>query len=67
MSLYPERLCLLLDLGMGTTLAVFHSLGNLPLEIERLNRCVNEGAILLAVSLSIRAEMLSGPFAFQCL
>ena len=64
-GLYPDGLCLLLlDFGIGTTLAVFHSLGSSPLVIDRLNKHVNEGAILLGVSLSIRAEMLSSSFAF---
>ena len=40
---------------------------SIALEVDawQLNKHVNEGTILLAVFLSIRAEMLSGPFAFQ--
>ena len=50
---------------MGTTLAIFQSLGNIPVVIDKLNKRVREGVILLAVSLSILTEMLSGPLAFS--
>ena len=65
MGLYPDGCFLLLFLGMGTTLAIFQSLGNIPVVIDKLNKRVKEGVILLAVSLSILTEMLSGPLAFS--
>ena len=52
------------DLGMGDTRAVSHSSGNSPSVMDILNRCVTMGVMLKAVSLSILAEMSSGPFAF---
>ena len=45
--------------------AFFHMCGKWPLEIERLNNFVNEGTILVAVPLSIRANMLSGLVALD--
>ena len=39
----------------------FQPVGIRPLWRERLNRVVTDGAILLAVDLSMRAEILSGP------
>ena len=65
MGLYPDGWFLLLFLGMGTALAIFQSLGNIPVVIDKLNKRVREGAILLMVSLSILTEMLSGPLAFS--
>ena len=43
--------------------AVFHSLGNLPFDNERVNNLASGSAMLSAVALSINAEMLSGPLA----
>ena len=65
MGLYPDGCFLLQFLGMGTTLAIFQSLGNIPVVIDKLNKRVREGVILLAVSLSILTEMLSGPLRIQ--
>ncbi len=47
--------------GIGTTLDIFHAAGNWPVVIERLNSLQSEGAILVAVALSILADMPSGP------
>jgi len=44
--------------GIDTIIDCF---GLRPLWRERLNRVVTDGAILLAVDLSMRAEILSGP------
>ena len=43
--------------------AVFHSLGNLPFDNERVNNLASGSAMLSTVALSINAEMLSGPLA----
>ncbi len=64
-GLYPDGLCLAVDLGIGTTLADFYSLGKWPLMIDRLKRLVNERAILSEVAFSMRAEIPSGPVAFD--
>ena len=45
----------------------FQSVGKQPLFKDRLNTFVTDGAILVAVSLSILAEIPSGPFAFDTL
>ena len=57
-----EGLCISVDLGIGITLALFHKFGNFP-EVIDLNSLAIDGAIDLAVSFSIRDEMLSDPFA----
>ena len=41
---------------------VFHILGNLPEVSERVKSLASDGAMLLAVALSIKAEIPSGPF-----
>ena len=43
----------------------FQNVGKQPLFKDRLNKFVTDGAILVAVSLSILAEIPSGPFAFD--
>ena len=45
MGLHPDGLCFVVDLGIGVILAYFHVLGNFPLEIDKLKRLINEGAI----------------------
>ena len=62
-GLYPDGLCLVVDLGIGTTLAAFHSLGKWPFAMDRLKIFVKEGAMLSDVALSMRAEIPSGPLA----
>ena len=64
-SLYPDGLCLDVDLGIGITLADFHSLGKWLLVIDRLKRLVSEGAILSEVALRMCAEIPSGPLVFN--
>ncbi len=64
-GLYPDGLCLAVDLGIDTTLADFHNLGKWPLVIDRLKRLVSEGAILSEVAFSLCAEIPSGPIAFN--
>ena len=51
------------DLWIGTTLADFQTLGNLPWTKEKLNSCVIDGASSAAHSFSILGEIVSGPFA----
>ena len=63
-GLYPE-VCLDVDLGIGTTLADFHSFGKWPSVIDRLKRLVIEEAILSEVALSMCAEIPSGLLAFD--
>ena len=41
----------------------FHWEGTLPEWTDRFNRAVTEGAMVLAVSLSMRADIPSGPVA----
>ena len=48
---HADGLLLLHDLGMGTILAIFQSFGNLPL--DKLKSLVKEGAMFLAVLLSM--------------
>ena len=48
-------------LGIGTIDDVFHSPGISPVTIDMLKRVVTLAAIDVAVTLSILAEMLSGP------
>ena len=50
-----------MDFGIGTIPAVFHSLGNLPFDNERVNNLASGSAMLSAVALSINAERLPGP------
>ena len=65
MGLYPAAVSFSLPgFGIGTTLAVFHSLGNLPLEIDRLISLEMIGAVLSAVCFSILANMPSQPVNF---
>ena len=44
-------------------LANFHAFGNFPVVRERLKSLANGEAILLAVALSMKADMPSGPLA----
>ena len=61
MGLYPGSMVWSFPLGIGTILAVFHSVGNTPVEIDILNKVVNEEVILAAVDLSIFAVTKSHP------
>ena len=54
---------LLVDFGIGTMPAVFHSFGNLHFDNESVKNLASGSAKLSAVALSINAEMLSGPLA----
>ena len=54
---------LAVDFGTGTTLAVFHILGNFPVANERVNSFARGEAILLAVDFSIWADIPSRPLA----
>ena len=56
-------LLLLVDFGIGTMPAVFHSFGNLHFDNESVKNLASGSAKLSAVALSINAEMLSGPLA----
>ena len=49
------------DLGIGTTRAIFHASGKLPVDSDRLKRRVRLGVIEVAVPLSILADISSGP------
>ena len=51
------------DFGTGTTTVDFAAWGNDPVLIDKLNSFVTTGVIAVAVALSIRAEMPSGPLA----
>ena len=53
------------DFGMGTTTYLFHSVGTCPSLIERLKSLVTDGAMLVAVCLSIVADTSSGPVALD--
>ncbi len=61
MGLYPASTAWSFPLGIGTILAVFHSVGNTPVEIDRLNKVVSDEVILSAVDLSIFAVTESQP------
>ncbi len=50
---------------MGTTDEIFQLAGGLPHMMEQLNSFVRDGAIAVAVDLSIRAEIPSGPLALD--
>ena len=52
-----------LPFGIGTTEEVFHSFGTSPSLIDLLNSIVSPLAILVAVALSMVAEISSGPLA----
>ena len=58
MGLYPGSMVRSFPLGIGTILAVFHSVGNTPVEIDKV---VNEEVIPVAVDLSIFAVIKSHP------
>lgn len=45
-------LCLSADLGIGTTEETFRLLGNIPVEIERLNNLVTGALMLVATALA---------------
>ena len=47
--------------GIGTTLDIFHAARNWPVIIERLKNLQIEEAMVIAVALSILADMPSGP------
>ena len=56
------------DFGIGTTVECFHSTivpGTRLVDSDRLKRLVTELAILLAVALSMQAEIASGPVALD--
>ena len=59
MGLYPDGSVLSDPLGIGTILAVFHSEGKIPLEMDMLNKVVSEGAMLAAVDLPTKQHALS--------
>ena len=46
---------------MGTNTDLFHSVGTCPSLIDRLKSLVTDGAMLVAVCLSIIADTSSGP------
>ena len=50
---------------MGTTFAVFHSVGTVLHFRESFNRCARYGDISFRVDFSNMFEMLSGPIALQ--
>ena len=50
-----------MDLGIGTTLAIFQASGKYPEESNRLNRRVRLRVTEVAVPLSILAEISSEP------
>ena len=50
---------------MGTTTDLFHSVGTCPSLIDRLKSLVTDGAMLVAVCLSIIADTSSGPVALD--
>ena len=50
---------------MGTIDDTFQLAGGRPLVMEALNNLVSDGAIALAVDLSMRAEIPSGPLALD--
>ena len=52
-------------MGIGTILALFHSLGKVPLVKDKLKSLVRLGAILYAHDFNILAEMLSTPVDFD--
>ena len=58
-GLYPD--VLFPGFGTGATLATFHSLGNLPVEIDKLIRVESGKAILIAVLFNIFADIPSLP------
>ena len=53
------------DLYIGITLATFQSVGNIPVQIDRLKIKVSEGTITGAAIFRILAEILSTPDAFD--
>ena len=52
-------------LGIGTTEDLFHSLGRQLVRRDRFRRIFTEGVILMAVDLSIRADIPPGPVALE--
>ena len=50
---------------MGTNIDLFHSVGTCPSLIDRLKSLVTDRAMLVAVCLSIIADMSSGPVALD--
>ena len=53
----------LLDLGIETMPADFHIFGNLPFDKERVKSLASGKALLLAIALSMKAEIPYGPVA----
>ena len=51
------------SLYIGVTFSNFQSLGKIPVLIERLNRLVRDGAIIVSASFNSLAEMPSRPRA----
>ena len=52
-GLQPEGSDLFVPLGIGVILPSFHEVGNMPVEIERLNNSHNDGAMLRDVGFNI--------------
>ena len=50
-----------LDFGIGTIADIFHILGSLHFEIDRLKSLVTDGVMLVAVYFNILANNPSGP------
>ena len=57
--------CLSFFLKTGVTCASFHLLGKVPLERDMLQIFVSTGEMAVAMLLSSRLLMLSGPFALE--
>jgi len=60
-GLYPDGSVLTVPLGIGVILPSFHAVGNIPVEIVRLNSSHNVQAVLKDVDLSILGEIPSLP------
>ena len=58
-GLYPDGSVLTVPLGIGVILPSFHTVGNIPVEIVRLNSLHNVRAVLKDVDLSILGEIPS--------
>ena len=60
-GLYPDGSVLTVSLGIGVILPSFHAVGNIPVEIVRLNSLHHTWAVLKDVDLSILGEIPSLP------
>ena len=60
-GLYPDGSVLTVPLGIGVILPSFHAVGNIPVEIVRLNSLHNVRAVLKDADLSILCEIPSLP------